>query len=67
MRKKFLLTEDRLGLKAGTELYEFWGNTYGIVRDDEALLGTPCTAVTQDPEGKNPFVVIPENLLEEIA
>jgi hypothetical protein len=66
-RKKFLVTHDRpeVGLTQGEVVYEFWGNVYGGVRDDEALLGEPCEAVTRDPNGKNPFIICRSSSLQE--
>lgn len=67
-RKKYLVTDNRpeVGLTEGEILYEFWGNTYGILADDTALLGEPCIAVTRDPNGKNPFIVCRSNSLKEL-
>jgi hypothetical protein len=52
--------------EVGEIFYEFHGNTYGIKADDEALLGESCEAFTRNAEGKNPFIVLPTRILEEI-
>ena len=65
MVTKYKLKEDYLSHKKGEEFIEFYGNTFGILRDDEWLLKEACVALCKE-EGKNPFVVIPLSKLEVI-
>ncbi len=66
MRRKFILTEDRLGLTKGTKVYEYTGATYGLDTDDMWRTGVPHSAVTLDEDGCTPFITIPVYDLEEI-
>ena len=62
---RYKLKEDYLGRNKGEEFFEFFGNTFGITRDDTALLGEECIAVSKEKD-ENPFVVIPLSKLEKI-
>jgi hypothetical protein len=65
MVTKYKLKEDYLSYKEGAEFVEFYGNTFGILGDDEDILGEKCVALCE--EGKNhPFVIIPLSKLEVI-
>ena len=66
--RKFLITETQseVGLKKGEIVYEFIGQTYGCLEDDEYMFNEPCIAVTSDPEGKNPFRIARYSMMEEI-
>ena len=44
---------------------KFDGPTYGMVQDDEGYLGVKCVAVCKSQD--EPFVVMPEEDLEEIS
>ena len=65
MVTKYKLKEDYLSYKEGTEFVEFYGNTFGILSEDEAFLGEKCVALCQEGR-KVPFVVIPFSKLETI-
>lgn len=67
-RQAYEVMENHHDLKVnqGEVVFEFTGNNYGIVSDDEAMLGEPCRAITRNPDGKNPFIVLPERILKKI-
>ena len=62
---KYKLKENYLGYSKDSELFEFSGNTWGILDDDTDLLGEPCVALSKE-KGKNPFVVIPLSKLDKL-
>ena len=63
--KVYKLTTDRFGHKAGTTVYHYGRNTYGLVSDDERATGVPHLAVSLEPD-KTPFFTVPENGVEEV-
>jgi hypothetical protein len=54
-------------LVAGTIVYKLKRYDYGAAHHDGLLLGTPCQAVTLDPSGDYPFVVVPVRDLEAVS
>ena len=66
LKYECIIPNDDPKLDAGETVYEFTGNDYGIVRDDEAILKEPCIAITRDESGSNPFIVVPKRCVKEI-
>jgi hypothetical protein len=63
MKQTFTLLEDSPSptMKKGDVVVEYHGCTFGLLREDEQLLGVDCMAVSKD--GKTPFAIVPiENL-----
>jgi hypothetical protein len=54
-------------LRLDETVYEFMGFDYGRAYQDSRLLETPCIAVTREPDGDGPFLVVPLNCLEELS
>ena len=53
-------------VEVGEVLYEFRGHTYGCLSEDERMLKVDCGAFTRDPEGKNPFIILPLHIVGQI-
>lgn len=66
MRRKFILKEDRLGIPAGSIVYEFSGHTYGLERDEFLATGKYHFAVTLKDDGQYPFITVTQDMVEEI-
>jgi hypothetical protein len=63
-QQKFTLVQPvRFALPAGTEVYLYWGQTYGIPYDDQARTGEMHFAVTM-VQGEAPFFSVPASFLE---
>lgn len=54
-------------IKEGDTVYSCKKCTYGLVSDDEGILGEPCEAITADPEGGYPFYVVKRSQLEALS
>lgn len=65
MKMKYKLTEDYLSYTKDQDFFVWHSHTYGILNEDQELLGEECIALSV-VEGKNPFVVIPLSKLETI-
>lgn len=65
MAKTYTLLENSPSptMVKGDTVVEFTGHTYGILSDDEDILGVPCMAVSVD--GGYPFAVVPVSNLKE--
>lgn len=61
----FTVKNGFLYLKEGETVYPYTGHTYGCVTDDEAIRGVECCAVTKDPAGGTPFIVVARSDLVE--
>lgn len=63
----FRLVRDRFGHKAGSEVYEYMYNDYGMASMDSFFTQLKHISITTDPSGNNPFFTIPMHDLEEIG
>lgn len=50
-------------LERGTIVYQCIEATYGVAANDRQMTGKPYVAVTLDPNGGYPFVVVPNSIL----
>lgn len=62
MNTSYTLLSDYLSLKQGQVVTPFIGPTYGVVGDDEDILGEPCVAV--QASAADGFTVVPFRLLK---
>ena len=67
--KKFIALQyfNNTNLRIDETVYEFMGFDYGCAYQDSRLLETPCIAVTREPDGDGPFLVVPLYCLKEIT
>jgi hypothetical protein len=63
---RFVLKKDRFDHPAGTEVFVFGGQTYGLVREDQRLTGREHCAVTLKASGDGPFFTVPFDDLARI-
>lgn len=50
----------------GTVVYRCIQGTYGVVTYDSRMTGKPHIAITLDPDGGYPFVVVPASILAAV-
>lgn len=63
---KYILLKDRLGHKAGIEVYDYCGCTYGLISDDDHVFGVEHKAVTLDQNGGIPFFTVPKTDIRKV-
>lgn len=66
--KKYIVTQyiSDVNIHVEETVYEFLYPTYGMVADNEAMLGVPCAAVTRNSSGGYPFLVVPQHCIREL-
>lgn len=65
-KQKYQLAQYYGPLGKGAEVYEFFGNTFGLVSDETKLLNQECIAVTSREADEYPFFVVPRRILKPI-
>ena len=66
--KRYLVIEKHPDVAVELEevLFEFKEFDYHTTKEDEAILGEPCIALTRDRDGGYPLLVLPQRKVREL-